>query len=301
MNMSPSLSRAWLALALAASSSAVHAAADGDGVCTPEEASKFECANFGPNVVEFLGSEAATQCQLEAGPLVPCTAYYYRYTGGATNQLAVAIPARNTKVFKTADDVGCSQFLTNGVGDPTTGFGKNQATLNVCRIARTMTCSPRGARPPVSSNFVITVDPSAYDSQNPLDWQLKKGSSRDDDRRSSSSSSGVWGGSILGPFSTQPGVVEAAVTLTTPTGETVSYANIAGNVTVTGGNARVVAPGGTKLCVVNPGGDPKVPYTSPDFAANWTCETITYTTEQCDIRTDGGDPCRMIGGTCIKY
>ena len=70
---------------------------------------------------------------------------------------------------------------------------------------------------------------------------------------------------------------------------------------ITAGSARIAPQGGTKLCVINPGGDESVPYTSPSFAANWTCETITYASDQCDIKTDGGDPCRMIGGTCIKY
>lgn len=59
--------------------------------------------------------------------------------------------------------------------------------------------------------------------------------------------------------------------------------------------------GGAKLYVVNEGGNPTVPYTDPNFSANWTCETITHTTEQCDIKSDGGDPCRMIGGTRSKY
>lgn len=238
-----------------------------------------------------------------AGGAAPCTAYFYRYTGVAGNQLNVAIPARNTKVFKTAADVNCSQFLTHGAGDPTTGFGKNQATLNICRIARNLANAPISITPPAGANFVITVDPSAYDKENPLDWQLKKAVNRDsdDERRGKSCAAGIYGASILGPFGTQPGVSESAVTLTTPIGESVSYANVAGNITITGGNARLVPKGGTKLCVVNPGGDESVPYTSPDFSANWTCETITYATEQCDIRADGGDPCRMIGGTCIKY
>ncbi|MBK6657314.1 MAG: hypothetical protein IPG43_03770 [Proteobacteria bacterium] len=135
---------------------------------------------------------------------------------------------------------------------------------------------------------MLTVDPSAVSTANPLDWQLKQGSS-------------VSAGGLLGPYESQAQIAESAVTLTTPDGASVSYTNLAGNIKITGGNARIVPQGGTKLCVVNEGGDQSVPYTSPSFASNWTCEAITYATEQCDIKTDGGDPCRYIGGVCIKY
>ncbi len=280
--------RAALALALCGFAGGVLAAANGDGLCSSAEAAQSTCVVLNTNVVEFLGAFASTQCHLSNGQTKSCTAYYYRYTGGASNQVNVAIPARLTKTFKTASDINCSQFLTGGAGDPTTGFGKNQISLGVCRIAQNLATSPVDITIPPGANLVLTVDPSGVSAINPLDWQLKQGSS-------------VTAGGLLGPYESQPQITESAVTLTTPDGASVSYSNLAGNVTITGGNARIVPQGGTKLCVVNEGGDSHVPYTSPSFAANWTCETITYATEQCDIKTDGGDPCRMIGGVCIKY
>ena len=291
---------AALALLLCGFAGGAFAEANGDGLCSPAEVSKYECATFGTSVIEFLGSFASSQCPLAAGGMAQCTAYYYRYTGASSNQINIAIPNRVTKTFKTAADIQCSQFLTGGAGDPTTGFGRNQLSLGICRIARNVMGAPLDVTTPAGANFMIQTDPSSYDKNNPLDWQLKLGSNcRDEDRRSNRS--GVFAASLLGPFGAQIDVLESAVTLTTPTGQSVSYTNAAGNIRITGGTARIVPQGGTKLCVINEGGDTSVPYTSPSFAANWTCETITYTTEQCDIKTDGGDPCRMIGGTCIKY
>ena len=289
-----------LALALCGFAGSAFAAANGDGLCSAAEASGYECANFGSSVVEFLGSFASSQCRLAAGGTANCTTYYYRYTGAATNQLNIALPTRVNKSFKTAADINCSQYLTGGAGDPTTGFGKNQLTLGVCRIAQNLAGAPLDVVAPAGANFVIVADPSSYDKVNPLDWQLKLGyNCSDDDRRRSTN--GVFAGSILGPFGPQVTVLESAATLTTPTGEFVSYTNTAGNIKITGGDARVVPLGSTKLCILNEGGDPNVPYTSGSFAANWTCETVTYATEQCDIKTSGTDPCRYIGGVCIQY
>ncbi len=289
-----------LSIALLGFAGGALAAANGNGLCSSAEVSKYECATFGSSVVEFLGSFASTHCPLRSGGNGQCTAYYYRYTGAANNQLNVALPSRVTKIFKTAADINCSQFLTDGAGDPTTGFGKNQLTLGICRIAQNLAGAPLDVPAPAGANFVIVADPSGYDANNPLDWQLKLGPNcREDERRNSRG--GVYAASLLGPWGPQIDVLETAVTLVTPSGQSVSYSNAAGNIKITGGNARIVPQGGTKLCVVNPGGDESVPYTSPSFSANWTCETITYATDQCDIKTDGGDPCRMIGGTCIKY
>jgi len=294
------VSRAGLALALAGFAGVALAAADGNGLCSQAETGKYECAKFGTSVIEFLGSFASSNCTLHTGGTAQCTSYFYRYTGAASNQINIALPTRVTKTFNTAADINCSQFLTDGVGDPTTGFGKNQLSLGICRIARNLVGAPTDITAPAGANFVIVTDPSGYDKSNPLDWQLKLGPNcREDERRASRN--GVYAASLLGPFGPQLDVLETAVTLTTPTGQSVSYSNAAGNIKIIGGDARIVPQGGTKLCVVNEGGDSSVPYTAANFAANWTCETITYATDQCDIKTDGGDPCRMIGGTCIKY
>lgn len=265
------------------------AVANGDGICSPSEAANFDCANFGTNKIEFRGAFLSTQCQVNnPGPLALCTLYFYLYTGIATNQLNIAIPTKLTKIVNEASEIHCSQYLTNGTGDPTSGFGKNLLTLGICRIANNLSNVPPDINPPNFSNFFIAVDPSAIDKTMPNSWQLKQGNS-------------IFPGSIVGPTMPEAEVNEAAVTLKTPTGETVSYTNIGGNITITGGTARIVPLSGTKLCIVNPGGDPTVPYTSPAFPSNWTCETITFATEQCDIKTTNSDPCRFIGGTCVKY
>ena len=303
------LTGACVALALSSLHSHAQAAANGDGLCSAAEAASFECAKLGGNIVEFLGSFPSSQCRVAAtNQTVACTSYYYRYTGAAINQLNVAIPTRNTKVLTAAADLHCAQFLTGGSGDPTTGFGKNQLSIGICRVASNSAnlAGPPDVTAPPGANFVISVDPSVYDSKNPLDWQLKQGASTshsyDDDHHGTPSS--VFAASLVGPFGPQAEVLESLVTLTTPAGESVSYSNIAGNIKLVGTNipagARVIPAGGTKLCTVNVGGNPNLRYDSPDFASNWTCETVTFASDQCDIKT-GADPCRMIGGTCIKY
>ena len=142
--------------------------------------------------------------------------------------------------------------------------------------------------PPTLANVVLFVDRSTVSSDSVIDVQLKKGSS-------------LYPGRMVGPKVTPPQVYEPEASLITPDGKYSSYRINAGTPVITGGVGRVVPEGGTKLCIVNENGDKNIPYTNPDFSSNWVCETITYATEQCDIKTDGGDPCRMIGGTCIKY
>lgn len=247
--------------------------------CSAAELERKECANFNGNVIKFLGATPVPQCVLSNGQTAPCTSYRYQYCGGALNQVNVAIPKRLTQTLNEATEINCSQYVADGKGDPTTGFGKNQLTLGICRVAYNL------APGAITTEFAIKVDPSSFDAANPLDWQLKQGNK-------------VYAASILGPFSLQPTILESAVTLTTPTGETVSYTNAGGNITVTGGtgaDVRAVPLSGTKLCIVNPNADPGI------FPGNWTCETISYATDQCDIKTTGTDPCRFIGGTCIKY
>lgn len=263
------------------------AVANGDGICSGSEAANFDCANFGANVVEFRGAFPSAQCQVNSG-LALCTVYFYLYTGSTTNQLNVAIPIKLTQILNEASEIHCSQYLTGGAGDPTTGFGKNLLTLGICRIANNLSNLPPDLNPPSSANFFIAVDPSAIDKTMPNSLQVKQGNH-------------VFAGSVVGPTMPEAEVNEAAVTLKTPTGETVSYTNSGGNITITGGSARIVPLSGTKLCIVNPNGDPTVPFTSPAFPSNWTCETITFATEQCDIKTTNSDPCRFIGGTCVKY
>lgn len=266
------------------------AVANGDGICSPTEAANFDCGTFGTNVIEFRGAFSSTQCPVnDPVGTASCTVYFYRYTGSGSNQINVGIPIKLTETFlNEASEINCSQYLTGGTGDPTTGFGMNISFLGICRIANSLAPVPPDINPPTNANFSLATDPSKIDTTVPNSWQIKEGKI-------------VYAASILGPAIPEEQVLESAVTLTTPTGETVSYTNSGGKITITGGTARIVPLSGTKLCIVNPGGDPMVRYTDPAFPSNWTCETITFATEQCDIKTTNSDPCRMIGGTCIKY
>ena len=287
------------ALALAFAQGEVYAVANGDGVCAASEAANFECATFGTSVVEYLGAFGSNKCPMDDGTFASCTTYYYRYTGGPTNQVNVAIPTRLLKTIDSATEAHCQQLFVNGSGDPTTGFGKNVKSLEICRTSSNLASAP-DVTPPLGANFALVTDPSAVDAKNPLDWQIKR-PVHDDDSDDSHGASKVYAASLVGPYSPQPIVQESAVTLVTPSGATVSYSNNAGTLQITGGNGRIVPQSSTKLCVVKAGGNPNVPYTDPAFSANWDCGTVTYATEQCDIKTDNHDPCRYIGGTCILY
>ena len=283
------LSVVLVAIAMSGIQKEAAAVADGNGTCSASEAADFDCANLGGNNIEFLGAFPSNNCPMNQAPLTTrCTVYFYKYNGTATNQVDVALPINLTKSLNEAPEINCSQYYTNGAGDPTTGFGVNLLTLGICRIANNISNLPSDINPPTTANFYISADPSTIDKTRPLNWQLKQGRS-------------VFAGSIVGPATTEPAVLESEVTLRTPQGATVSYSNSGGNITLTGNTGRIVPISGTKLCIVKPGGDPAVGYRDPLFADNWTCETITYATEQCDIKTSGTDPCRWIGGYCIQY
>ncbi|HXG50360.1 MAG TPA: hypothetical protein VNN77_03020 [candidate division Zixibacteria bacterium] len=261
-----------VALALLAYSEA-GAVANGDGSCSSAEEAGLDCASFSPlsAIIEFLGTTPTT-CTVGAGP-VKCTEYKYQYTGSSTNQINVAIPKDVMTKFTSGDKTvaGCSQLITDGSGDSTTNFGINLSTHNVCRVAITGTA--------LSKPFSIRVDPS---SPLPGSWQVRQSSTQ------------VAADLLLGPGTPAAPVAETAATLTTSEGTTISYTNVNGQITVTSGDAATVPISDTKLCIFNGGLD-------RTFPANWTCETIAFATDQCDIKTTGGDPCRFVGGSCISY
>lgn len=262
------------------------AVADGNGVCSPEELANFDCGRFGPNVIEFRGASAGT-CVVNSGPgTAPCTVYFYLYTGLSTNQVNVAIPLNLNQVLNDAVEIDCSQYYTNGSGDPTTGFGKNMLTLGICRTANNLSSLPVINNDPGTWNLWIATDPSFPDRKEPLSWQLKQG--RD-----------VYAASIVGPVASQPPVFESGASLTTSEGKTISYTLSGDQVIITSNNADVVPMDKTKLCISSP------PAVDPNFFPNpgeaYRCETISFVTEQCDVKTTGSDPCRYIGGRCILY
>jgi hypothetical protein len=300
------LSLALIAMAMFGIQNEAVAVADGNGLCSSSETANFDCAKFGTNVIEFRGVFPSAQCN---GGSTSCSIYFYMNTYTTPPiQVDVAIPIKLNQTINTGQYIHCApnptnptnpyHYYTNGKGDPVTRFGQYQNTLGICRPAFNLMGVPNDVAIPSNANFFISADPSSVDKTRPLDWQMKVGSSysnhdHDDSR--------IYAGSILGPSAPQAEVLESGATLTTKTGASVSYTNKAGNITITGGSGRLVPISGTKLCIVKEGGDRSVPYTDPNFSANWDCETITYATEQCDIKTSGSDPCRFIGGNCIKY
>jgi hypothetical protein len=266
------------------------AVANGDGVCSGPEIANRECANFGANVIEFLGARdgmCIDSSTVEAS--LPCTVYYYKYTGSTTNQINVAIPLYLTKVVNDPAEINCSQFLTNGVGDPTTGFGKGFTTFGICRIAQTGTSFPP-IPIPTGANFYIAADRSFFDRAEPLAWQVRYDSKT------------VWNSPLVGPVATVLPVEQTGATLTTSEGKSITYAVQGGGVTITQGTGSIVPMEKTKLCLpCVTGQTASFSVTSGPSAGSYCCETISYATENCDIKTTGADPCRWIGGVCIKY
>jgi len=265
------------------------AVANGDGVCSVAEVATFDCGQFGPNVIEFRGASIG-MCTVDSGTpaqsTVPCTVYMYLYTGGTTNQVNLAIPLNLTQVVNDANEVNCSQYITNGSGDPTTGFGKNLLTLGICRIANNASSLPVINNDPGNWNILVATDPSFPDKNMPLSWQLRQ------------SKTEVFAASIVGPVASQPPVYESGASLTTSEGKTISYTLSGDQVIITSGNANIIPMDQTKLCLPTLEGQ-EVTFSKNDM--NFTCETISYVTEQCDVKTTGSDPCRYIGGRCIQY
>jgi hypothetical protein len=101
------------------------AVANGDGICDANEAARFDCGQFGPNVIEFRGASSGT-CTLSnygtppQGRTAPCTVFFYKYTGTETNQVNVAIPLNLTQVVNDAVKVHCSQGFDNLLPPSTT-------------------------------------------------------------------------------------------------------------------------------------------------------------------------------------
>jgi len=266
------------ALVLAVLTFVVHteagAVADGNGSCSSAEIQNKDCGIVNGNAIEFVGASATT-CTVGAGT-VPCTAYFYRYTGGASSQVNILIPKKVMTKFTSADTnaAGCSQLLTLGQGDSTTGFGKNNLTDNVCRIAFSLASLPLGA--PASANFSIQADPSVFD---PLSWQQKAGNN-------------IAATVINGPGLIQTAVTETGATVQTTDGVECSYVTAGGDINLSGCSTGSIVPlSSSKLCI---------PSGTPNFNG-LRCETIAYVTEGCDIKTTGTDPCRLVSGRWVCY
>jgi hypothetical protein len=232
--------------------------------CNPTLGTK--CGDFGTQTIT-LNATASAACNVSTGQ-VACTKYTYVYTGSPT-AIEVLIPKTVQTKFTAADAsaAGCSALITDGTGDPTNSFGVNIVTHNLCKVQL------------AAGAFSIFAD--AGTATKPLSWQEIVNRS-------------ITADTLDGPAVPGDKIAETAATLTTSEGVSVSYTNVGGQITVTSGTGETVPISDTKLCIFNGG-------SNRTFPANWTCETIEFATDQCDIKTTGGDPCRFIGGTCILY
>jgi hypothetical protein len=258
------------------------AVADGNGTCSAGELAAFECANFGPNArIEFLGATSAT-CVLSGttppSGLAPCTVYSYKYSGTAQGQLVVGIPEKLTQKVNDAipNETKCQQYITDGTGDPTTGFGRGLTSLGVCRVAENL--AP-------GTTFSIATDPSYIDPKTPLDWQVKQGKS-------------VFQASLVGPVTTVVPIASTGETLTTANGTTITYAIVGGQVQVTSGSATVLTPNQVIMCV------PAVSGIVPSgwIAPNYTCDVVFFVDSDPNIQIGPNSTCiKYIGRTPVSY
>ncbi len=264
------------------------ATANCDGSCSADEIANHTCAMFGSNVIEFCGASAGS-CALDTGGSAPCTLFFYKYTGTATNQVNVAIPIGLTQTLNSAPDVHCSQYYTDGGGDPTTGFGSGLSTLGICRTANNVANLPTGITPaaPSTANFWIQTDPSYIDKKTPLNWRVRQ------------SKTEVYDGTVVGPVTSQAEVAETTMTLTTKDGVNCTWSIVGGQPVLVNCPTGTLVPGSSsKICL--PATDPsKITFTNA--SGSYTCETISYVSEKCDIKTTGTDPVVWYNGTWIKY
>lgn len=264
------------------------AAANCDGTCSAEEAANNYCASFADNSIEFCGA-GSTFCSTDEGLEVPCTIYFYKYNGDSQNQVNVAIPLSLTQTLNTPAETNCSQYITDGSGDPTTNFGENLTTLGICRIPQSLASQPplTDPGPNGTPNFWIQTDPSNYDKNSPLNWQARY------------SKNNVYPFTIVGPSTEIPAVSEAGATIATKEGSTCTYG-------VSGGQAYIVnCPEGTKIIpqsqskICTPADGNYVSFTANGVP--YHCETISYVSNKCDIKTTGTDPMRYIGGSWLYF
>jgi hypothetical protein len=227
----------------------------------------FNCGDFEAAgvIIEFKGTSPDT-CALG-----PCTKYNYQLTGTPNNQVSILIPKEVMTKVTSAADALCVALITNGTGDPLNFFfGINNVTHNVCRLAAN-----------IQSGVIFSIRADANSTFAPLSWQ---------DRFFLSP---VRAAAINGPGKAAAPVTETGATLARADGADCTYKIVGGvpDVTSCPGGAAIPLTE-TKLCVP---AAPGVPITFGD------CKKVLYATEGCDIKTSDQDPCRYVGGYCIRY
>ncbi len=275
--------------------SEARAFANGDGICSPAEQAQFNCANLGPgNVIEFVGQSNATCFLANFISGTPCSVYWYRYTGSTTNQVLAGIPDGVQTKYTSADasSAGCSQLITDGSGDPTTGFLNNDATQNVCRIANNLSGAPTNPDPvaPATANFFMTADPS-FPAKRP--WQIRQSKTQ------------VYAGEINGPFSVQATIASSGETITGADGTTLTYRLVGGVPQIIsckrpdGSNclfATVLDLGQTALCFESTSG------TTTIGGKSFNCEVVTFVDGNPNFKAGANSTCyKYVGGRPIAY
>jgi len=266
-------------------SKAARAGYVGDGICEQTEMDKLQCTKFYSGstflgALEIVPSAAGewpilSTCQdPSSGATIPCSLFVYRFDGpSGDNQINLLISDLLGKAYFPGTTLnGCSQFITDGEGDPTTGFGKNVLMYNVCRFA---------FNPPVPppANLAIATG-SGVSGRTAV--QLKAGKS-------------IAAGEILGPSNVVPQMATTTQTITRPDGYTLTLKkNQGGDViqaeTTSPGGVRDIPLGQIQLCV-------------PNAAGLLECQFISYATDGCDIKTlaDPDPTCHIVGGKCLWW
>ncbi len=256
-------------------------AAFGDGICQQDELDKFQCNPFisGSTLLGALEIIPSAQGRwpipsICTDPItsqaVPCSLFTYRFSGpSGDNQINLLISDRVQLVnISGTNSAGCSQFITDGSGDSTTGFGKNILTFNVCRVA--FNPNPTPDVPPLA-NIVIAARPAVADRT--VD-QLKAGKL-------------VAASEILGPSGPVPPISTTTQTFTAGDGSAVTVQEDQQGNIISGiaPNGRILHIEDLILCIPKPG------VTNPGFPADYTCEPLTFTSSNAVVKTTGSDPC----------
>ncbi len=258
-----------------------------DGVCTPAEVAAKECVTLGQHVLEIVPQDGefplTDQCTVGGSP-VACAVWPYRFAGpSGDNQVTFLAPdPLIPQSFQDAAISGCQQLYHNGVGDPT-GFGKNVATHDACRVA---------FNPDPGPGFPNIVIRTVLATSGAMSLQLKAGKS-------------TFGGQILGPFSAGvPDIATTTETVTTTSGATLTVeANQVGDLvgaTANTGPVTLVPLGQAVLCSKTTEETPDFP---TGFPTGWDCDKIVWNNDGTNVHAGDNSTCyyRRSDGSLLKY
>lgn len=238
--------------------------------------------------IQFVTWSPAT-CTTSMGTNFPCTKYDYKYNVTSGNAFGVSVDVLIPKDVMTkftsssadAAAAGCKFLITNGAGDQSLDFAENIFTHNVCRVTNIASALTNGIPSSLNNGamgtFSLYADPSDPDDSS---WV-----------KSPNKTAFV----LSGPSVAQAQVTQTSATLTSGN-KTITYLISGGTISAPGAN--VVPLNNTKLCL--PAMGQSESFVGSD-GISYHCETISFVTDQADVKTTGGDPCRFVGGSAICY